>query len=583
MTQQPPPDIVPDGVHLRAPEDFTTARKQIYDGVLDETRKAFPQSFGGVRLEAQDLDYADPEDFDLHAQKDALLNGKFMGRRIRGTVRLFDEKTNQQLDERAMTLMRVPHLTERGTFLHGGNEYTSMSQFRLRPGPYTRRKANGELETHFNIARGTGSGFRVRFEPKSMLYKLDVGQSQLRLYSLLHDVGVPDEEMQKAWGADVFQANKNAYDARVLDKAHARLVKKPDPNASREQKISAIRSAFEGMQIHRGIAQKNLPNMFDREKAAQWKAAGSTSMDLPPPTDAPAPIHFSVKKTAQFSLIKVATPAELYDALRAPETAGLRNPWVKNASSSAYGPVQLTALLARDYAARFPQLFDSQELDYLKNYGVKQSSTQPNTLTQNLYRRVAEKIIDHTFTKRAGGDTTKFIQLWRGVPEEQDPNYYRAVRGELSAIKQANSPSPASYVFLKLAKAGAIVFLPTEDGKYLLQRNPSDHHRSPGKLRPPGGGAEKEDANSYDTIRRELREEFGLRPDELSKLRYLGKDPRSEFGAAVFVLKDHGLTTGRYQASNDPEEVIDLEEVKLDNPDYVGPPASMLADNKDTE
>ena len=585
MTQQNPPDIVPAGVELRDPEDFATARKHIYDGMLDETRKVFPQSFGGVRLEAHDVDYADPEDFDLHAQKDALMNGKFMGRRIRGTVKLFDEKTNQQLDERPMTLMRVPHLTERGTFLHGGNEYTSMSQFRLRPGPYTRRKANGELETHFNVARGTGSGFRVRFEPKSMLYKMDIGQSQLRLYSLLHDIGVSDAEMQKSWGADVFQANKDAYDARVLDKAHARLVKKPDPNASREQKVSAIRAALDGMQVHRRIAQKNLPNMFDREKAAAWKSAGSTSMALPPPppaitTPAATQVHFSMPKPGvpapTLTQVGPAT-AKLYDAVRIPETGVCKNPWIKNSKSTAFGPVQMTSLLAGDYAKRFPKMFNPAEQKYLQSYVTAQGSQQPDYTAQTMYRRVAEKIMWHMLTTRAGGDLNKFIKLWRGVSEEQDPNYYNAIRDALSTSKQSNTSSLTVCVFLKLAASGAVVFLPTEDGKYLLERNPDDDDIDPGKLRPPGGGAEAEDADTEATIRRELNEEFGLEAADISGLRYLGKDTRPGYGAAVYELKGHDLSPGRYQASNDPDEIINLEEAKLDDPDYNGPAASMLA------
>jgi len=583
MTPQDPPDIVPAGVQLRAPEDFTTARKHIYDGMLDETRKVFPQSFGGVRLEAQDIDYEDPEDFDLHAQKDALMNGKFMGRRIRGVVRLFDEKTNQQLDERKMTLMRVPHLTERGTFIHGNNEYTSINQFRLLPGPYTRRKASGELEVHFNTSRGTGSGFRVRFEPKSMLYKMDVGQSQLRLYSLLHDIGVPDEEMQQSWGAEVFQANKDAYDSRVLDKAHARLVKKPDPNASREQKVSAIRAALDGMQVHRRVAQKNLPNMFDREKAAEWKAAGSTSMlpPLPPPPPAivaPAAIQFSIPKQAAPSLKRVGpSNSELYAAIQAPETGARSNPWVKSPRSTAFGPVQLTSLLAGDYAKRFPKLFNPAERKYLQSYVVAQGTQQPDSSSQKLYRSVAEKIMGHLFNVRAGGDVDKFIKLWRGVSEDKDPNYYNAIRDALGSVKQSNASNLASRVFVKLAASGAIVFLPTEDGKYLLERNPEDDEYAPSKLRPPGGGAEKEDADTEDTIRRELKEEFGLDADDIVGLRYLGKDTRPGYGAAVYELKGHDLSPGRYQASNDPDEIINLEEAKLDDPDYSGPPASMLA------
>ncbi len=567
------PEIFPTGVKLRDPEDFATARKNIYDGVLEETRKTFPHSFGGVRMEAQDIDYEDPEDFDLHQQKDALLNKKYLSRRIRGTVKLFDDKTNTLLDEKRMTLMRVPHLTERGTSIHGGSEYTTMNQLRLLPGPYARRKANGELESHMSVLRGTGSGFRVRFEPKSMLYKMDIGQSQLRLYSLLHDIGVPDQEMETAWGPEIFQANKDAYDPRVLDKAHQRLVKKPDPNAPREQKVTAIKAAFEAMQFNRRVAQKNLPNMFDREKAAAWR----TMLPPPPPAEV-CTVSFDMPKQAA-RLIPIGPAVEtLYSAIQIPETGSYKDPWVKSATSTAYGPVQLTALLAGDYVRRFPGIFNPGEQQYLKKYAGARG-VHPEGTDREMYVKVAQKIMGHMLRVRANHDTDRFIELWRGVPESRDPNYYSTVRDYLGTQKTASAYDWMESAFIKLAASGAIVFLAAAGGKYLLERNPPDDEIAPNKLRPPGGGTETADADSEATMLRELNEEFGLEPDEIKdRLRYLGKDPRPQFaGTAVYELRRHGLKPGRYQASNDPDEVVDLEIAALDDPDYNGPPASMLA------
>ncbi len=574
MTANPPAEIRPAGVTLRDPEDFTAARKDIYDGLLEETGKAFPHTFGGIRLEAHDLAYEDPDDFSVHDQKAALLSGKFMGRRLRGTLRLFDDKTGQQLDEQRTTLMRVPHLTERGTYIHGGSEYTSLAQMRLLPGPYTRKKGNGEIEAHFNIAKGTGSGFRVRFEPATAVYKLDIGQSQLRLYSLLHDMGVKDSELEKAWGKDILEANRKSYDSRVFDKAYLRLVKKPDPAASREQKAAALHAAFDAMKVHRRVAAKNLPSMFTDKQAAENPFLAT----IKPPAGLNAnPLLKNWKPTpppAPPTLRRVGfSPAELYDAVRQPETGSQKNPWVKNPQSSAYGPVQMTSLLARDYGKRFGKLFNPDEQRFLSTYGAGRGTwqaTQPQD--RDVYQRVAHKIMSHMYNQRAGQDLDTFIKLWRGRPENEDPDYYNAVRNFLPT-KRASAPLEwLQSAFIKLARAGAIVFLPLAAGKYLLQRNGEDS-KYPGKLRPPGGGTERGDGNAKDTILRELNEEFGLVEDEIKeKLKYLGKDNRPEFkGTDVFELRDHGLEAGTYQASNDPEEVVVLEEAELDDPDYNGP------------
>lgn len=170
--------------------------------------------------------------------------------------------------------MKVPYLTNRGTFIHGGNEYASIMQSRLLPGVYTRRQANGELETQFNVKPGTGIGFRVGFEPETTQYRVKISQANLHLYSLLKDIGTDDKELEKAWGPEIFRANQMKYDARVFDKAYDRLVsarkKKEDKN--REDKVNSLKSAFEAAQIHARVAQKNLPNMFDPKVAAEWEA-----------------------------------------------------------------------------------------------------------------------------------------------------------------------------------------------------------------------------------------------------------------------------------------------------------------------
>jgi DNA-directed RNA polymerase beta subunit len=185
-------------------------------------------------------------------------------RKIRGTVRLFDTNTGQKIDENDMTLMKVPFLTERGTFVHNGSEYTTMNQARLLHGVYVRRKATGELEGHFNVKRGTGNSFRIHLEPESGLFKMEIGQASLRLYSLLHDLGIPDEKLEATWGPDLLKQNRDKYDARVFDKAYARLVKRPDPKATREDKAKAIQAALGSSMLSRHVLERTLPNRFNK-------------------------------------------------------------------------------------------------------------------------------------------------------------------------------------------------------------------------------------------------------------------------------------------------------------------------------
>lgn len=132
--------------------------------------------------------------------------------------------------------------------------------------------------------------------------------------------------------------------------------------------------------------------------------------------------------------------------------------------------------------------------------------------------------------------------------------------------------------FLKLARAGAIVFLPTKDGKYLLERNSDDAPYNPGKLRPPGGGAEPWDHDRVATILREMREELNvLETMARPNLRFLGYEYREPFlGTAVFELTGHGLKPGTYIADNDRNEQVELVEAPATGKNYCGPDRDKL-------
>ena len=172
---------------------------------------------------------------------------------------LYDSKTNELLDEKKnKSLMRVPYYTQRGTFIHNGNEYSTLRQLRLRPGMYTRKKANGELETQFNIERGTGQGYRIIMDPATGIYKFNIGQSNSNLYSLLHDMGVPDQDLINAWGIDIFKRNKAKYDARALEKVHSKLVGKKSKATNRTEMAMELKNAFDTQRVDADIKQFNL-------------------------------------------------------------------------------------------------------------------------------------------------------------------------------------------------------------------------------------------------------------------------------------------------------------------------------------
>lgn len=254
-------EVKPEGVDLYDFGDFDGLRSRIFDTVKDTITKKFPVDYGGYRIELNDVDYVDPERYSLSEQKSAIMRNKFLGRRLRGTVNMINSENNELVDKKTVTLMSVPYLTDRGTFIHNGNEYTTINQFRLEPGIYARRKESGEYEAHVNPSRGTGKSYRVRFEPDTAIYRFDFGQSSIRLYPVLKVLGISDETLREAWGDAIFEANKKD-DKQTLDKLYNRFAKGRfiKEELSDEQKVEEVKKYFSSMKFSKDVLKKTLPN-----------------------------------------------------------------------------------------------------------------------------------------------------------------------------------------------------------------------------------------------------------------------------------------------------------------------------------
>ena len=234
-------------------------RKSMGDKVCKSLEKSFPIDWGGVKLVLKNVRYK-PQDYDYAAQKKALLEESYLTNPVKGDLYLYDSKTGELLDQvKNKSLLRIPYMSSRGTIAHNGSEYSTLRQLRLRPGVYSRKKNNGELETQFNIERGTGQGYRITLDPSTGLYKLNVGQSSTNLYSILHDMGVSDDELLEAWGPDLFKRNKAKYDARALEKVHSKFVGARNSTAkNRTEMALELKNAFDNQKIDADIRQLNL-------------------------------------------------------------------------------------------------------------------------------------------------------------------------------------------------------------------------------------------------------------------------------------------------------------------------------------
>lgn len=185
--------------------DPHTRRQQIREKTIEGLTSLFPVIGRTHQITVKDLE-ANVKRYSSNDQKDALMRGRTLHEAITGTLVLHDRKTGKVLSEKkGYTLAHVPYFTERQTFIVGGNEYTLPNQLRLKPGVYTRERANGEFEAAFNLSKG--ANFRLSMEPETGRMHMELGTTKIPLYPLLKALSVPDSDIKNYWGTALHKVN----------------------------------------------------------------------------------------------------------------------------------------------------------------------------------------------------------------------------------------------------------------------------------------------------------------------------------------------------------------------------------------
>jgi DNA-directed RNA polymerase beta subunit len=247
---------------MRTFGDVGVMRDNIFNQALTSAQGLKPLQNDLYTLQLQDVGYSGPERFTRSDQKKAVLSRGTLARRLQGTWTLTDNKTGQPVGQRRATIAHVPYLTDSGTFVNGGVEYTLAHQMRLRPGVFTREKDNGEIEAHVNTLPGKGRSHRYFLDPKTGVFKISIGQAQIPLMPLLKSMGVSDQDIRKAWGNEITAVNMEKGDAGTMDKIYARLVNKPVAGADAIAKAQAIAAEFAKTELDPEVTRRTLGSEY---------------------------------------------------------------------------------------------------------------------------------------------------------------------------------------------------------------------------------------------------------------------------------------------------------------------------------
>ena len=256
LSPAPPPAATPPP--MRGFGDITSVRQNIFAQALKSAQGLKPLQNDLYTMQLSDVQYVGPEMFNRADQKKAVLSRGTLARKLTGTWTLTDNKTGDVVGQRPTTIANVPYITDFGTFVNRGVEYTLAHQMRLRPGVFTREKDNGEIEAHVNTLPGKGRSHRYFLDPKTGVFKINIGQAQIPLMPLLKTLGVPEQEIRKAWGNEITAINMAKGDAGTLDKIYARLVNKSGTGVDAIAKQQAIAAELAKIELDGDVTRRTL-------------------------------------------------------------------------------------------------------------------------------------------------------------------------------------------------------------------------------------------------------------------------------------------------------------------------------------
>ncbi len=250
--------VTPQVTHRRFGDSIGT-RKAIYDSVLNAARAFAPATNNQYTLGLQNVDYDGRDNFTKAEQKKAILSGSTLGRSLRGDWVLTDP-TGAEVSRKRALLARVPHMTERGTFIVNGSEYSLAHQMRLRPGIYTRQQENGEIEAHVNVK--SGRAHKLFLDPATGIFRIKIGQARIPLVPLLKTMGVTDKQLRESWG-DLAAVNQQKSDPQALKKLYER-VRSTGTDTDPEAQAKSVAEAFQQMELDPDVTKRTLGQAFTR-------------------------------------------------------------------------------------------------------------------------------------------------------------------------------------------------------------------------------------------------------------------------------------------------------------------------------
>lgn len=231
--------------------DPTHIRNAIHSSVISAIKSKFPIETNRFKVEVSNLEFKTTE-FPHQKQKDVLMAKGNASDSLYCDLKISDKTDNSEVAViKKHRLMNVPYYTSRYTMIVDGNEYAIVNQMRTKPGVYTRKRGNEDLEASFNLAKG--ANFKIIMDPATGIFKLNILGSTLHAFGVLKVLGANSQDITMAIGEDLYKKNagiSSTQIAKARDTLYSKLVRSNlGEGATAEEKESKIREYFANTEL----------------------------------------------------------------------------------------------------------------------------------------------------------------------------------------------------------------------------------------------------------------------------------------------------------------------------------------------
>lgn len=194
-------------MYLNTEQKWASILQNVQKGI----KSIFPIEAKTGKIELLSLEVPNKTSASIGNQKTKLLSGTSLSVPIYANLRLV--RNNGKTETGRVKILDLPVLTDRGTFIVQGKDYSVFNQVRLKPGVFVRHVNDSDaVFADFNLGRGLG--FEIHMDNNGVFFvkfdksKLSSSSKRIPLYSLLSALGTSDMEMSAVWGNKILEVNK---------------------------------------------------------------------------------------------------------------------------------------------------------------------------------------------------------------------------------------------------------------------------------------------------------------------------------------------------------------------------------------